>query len=79
MKQEQTRRHKEQTYGCHGGGEVEEEWIGSLGLADATYWVGQKVHLDFSITCYSIIYKMDKQQGPTVQHSELYSMSWDKP
>ena len=22
---------------------------------------------------------MDKKQGPTVQHRELYSISWDKP
>ena len=26
----------------------------------------------------AIIYKMDKQQGPTVQHGELYSISYDK-
>ena len=25
------------------------------------------------------IYKMDKQQGPTVQHREPYSVSCDKP
>ena len=25
------------------------------------------------------IYKMDKHQGPTVQHRELYSLSCDKP
>ena len=25
------------------------------------------------------IYRMDKQQGPTVQHRELYSKSCDKP
>ena len=24
----------------------------------------------------TIIYRMDKQQGPTVQHRELYSISW---
>ena len=24
-------------------------------------------------------YRMDKQQGPTVQHRELYSISCDKP
>ena len=24
-----------------------------------------------------IIYKMDKQQGPTLQHRELYSISYD--
>ena len=27
----------------------------------------------------TVIYRMDKQQGPTVQHRELYSMSCDKP
>ena len=27
-----------------------------------------------TITC-----KMKKQQGPTVQHRELYSVSWNKP
>ena len=27
----------------------------------------------------TIIYRMDKQQGPTVQHRELYSTSCDKP
>ena len=27
----------------------------------------------------AIIYRMDKQQGPTVQHRELYSVSYDKP
>ena len=27
----------------------------------------------------TIIYGMNKQQGPTVQHEELYSISCDKP
>ena len=27
----------------------------------------------------TIMYRMDKQQGPTVQHRELYSISCDKP
>ena len=27
----------------------------------------------------TIIYRMDKQQDPTVQHKELFSISWDKP
>ena len=27
----------------------------------------------------TITYKMDKQQGPAVQHRELYSISCDKP
>ena len=38
MKQKQTYRHREQTYGCQGraGGE---EWIESLGLADANSYI----------------------------------------
>ena len=27
----------------------------------------------------TVIYRMDKQQGPTVQHRELYSIPYDKP
>ena len=27
----------------------------------------------------NIIYRIDKQQGPTEQHRELYSVSCDKP
>ena len=38
-KQKQTQRHREQTCGCPGGGEVEEEWTGSLGLADPSYCI----------------------------------------
>ena len=28
---------------------------------------------------YIILYRMDKQQGPTVEHRELYTISCDKP
>ena len=35
MKQKQTHRHREQTYGCQGRVEMGEGCIGSLGLADA--------------------------------------------
>ena len=38
-KQKQTHRHREQTCGCLGGCEVGEGWIGSLGLADANYYI----------------------------------------
>ena len=41
MKQQQTRRLKEQTCGCHGGGEVEEVWIGILGLAEVAIIHGE--------------------------------------
>ena len=27
----------------------------------------------------AFIYRMDKRQGPAVQHRELYSISYDKP
>ena len=30
------------------------------------------LHKDFIL--YTLIYKVDKQQGPTVQHRELYSV-----
>ena len=39
MKQKQTHRYREQTCGCQGGGGVQEGWTGSLGLADANYYI----------------------------------------
>ena len=38
QKQKQTHRHREQTCGCQRGG-GEGGWIGSLGLADANYYI----------------------------------------
>ena len=49
MKQKQTHRLREQTCGCQGRGWLGEGSNGSLGLADANYY----------------IYIQDKQQGPT--------------
>ena len=63
MKQKQNHRHREQTGGCQGGG-MGWEREGVGG------W-GQQM--------WAFIYRMDKQQGPTVQHRELYSISYDKP
>ena len=37
VKQKQTHRHREQTYGWQGG--VWEEWTGSLGLAHANQYI----------------------------------------
>ena len=37
--QKQTHRHREQTCGCQGGVRVREGWSGSLGLADANYYL----------------------------------------
>ena len=39
------------------------EWIGSQSLADVNHY----------------LYRVDKQQGPTMQHRELYPISCDKP
>ena len=39
VKQKQTRRHREQTYGRQGGGGVREGCTGSLGLVDANYYI----------------------------------------
>ena len=60
-KQKQTHRYKEQTCGFQGPRMVEEGWSESLALADAN----------------SHINTMDKQQGPTIQHRQLYSTSCD--
>ena len=38
MKKEKTHRHREQTCGCRGRGQVGEEWSESLGLVDADYY-----------------------------------------
>ena len=41
IKQKQTHRHREQICGCQEGGRggVGEGWTGSLGLADANYYI----------------------------------------
>ena len=35
----ETHKHRVQTCGCKGGEGVGEGWIGSLGLADANYYI----------------------------------------
>ena len=62
VKQKQTDRHREQTYGCQGGG--------GWGTNEVGGWDQQ---------IQTIVYRMDKQQGPTVQHREQYSISYGKP
>ena len=37
MKQNPSPRYREQVYGCQDGGGMGEEWIWSLGVADAVY------------------------------------------
>ena len=34
---------------------------------------------EFGVSRSTTTFRMDKQQGPTVQHRELYPISWDKP
>ena len=41
--------------------------------------VGEGWNRSLALVDATIIYRMDKQQGPTVQHKELYSISCDKP
>ena len=43
---------------------------GAVGEGCIGIW-GQQMHTS--------IYRMEKQQGPTVEHRELYSISCDKP
>lgn len=33
---------------------------------------------NFGVSRCKLLHRMDGQQGPTVQHRELYLMSWDK-
>ena len=39
MKQKKTHRHREQTCGCQGGGEVEEGWTGRFGVTDVNHYI----------------------------------------
>ena len=39
VKQKWTHRYREHTYGCQGWGDMGGGWIGSLGLADANYYI----------------------------------------
>ena len=39
MKQKENQRHREETCDYQGGGGMREGWSGSLGLADANYYI----------------------------------------
>ena len=47
-------------------------WLPGEGMAESGLGV-------WDLQMRTITYRMDKQQGPTVQHRELYSISCDKP
>ena len=50
---------------------------GGRGRKDTLGAWGQQMQTTIDSSIYSI-YRMDKPQGPTVQHSKLYSISCDK-
>ena len=62
-KQKQTDRHNKQPYGYQGGW----EWI------NQEFGINKYILLLFCLT----IYKIEKQQGPLVQHNKLYTISYN--
>ena len=41
---------------------------------------GRGMDWEFGVVrCKLFTFRMDKQQVPTVEHRELYPVSWDKP
>ena len=42
-------------------------------------WSGREGLGVWDLQMQTILYKMDKQQGPTVQHRELYLISYNNP
>ena len=51
-------------------------WLGSLGWAGTDYCIA----CIQSVACtQTVTYRVDKQQGPTMQRMELHSVSCDKP
>ena len=66
-RQKQAHRHKEQTFGCQGGKQVGEGRTGSLGLADANYymlyigWINNEVLLYSTWNC--IQYRVINHKG----------------
>ena len=66
--------HKETLYETETDSDIENRLVVAKGEGwgrDGVGVCGQKMQAS--------IYKMDKQQSPTVQHRELYSVSCDKP
>ena len=50
----------------------------NLGLQKGKVWERDRLGV-WDQQIQTTIYKIDKQQGPTVQHRELFSISCDKP
>ena len=62
MNQKQTHRRRDQTGGCKG----------VRGWGKGMEWEAEVLTQGINL------YRMDKQQGPTAQHRELYSIPCDK-
>ena len=74
IKQKQTHRHKKQTYGYQKGkGEAGQTRY--LGVTDIHHKIGKQIYTIKQVT--DIHHKIGKQQVPTVQHRELYSISYN--
>ena len=73
-KQKQTHRCRKQTYGYQRG-----KGGNKLGVWDLYIYIYMytRTHTHIYIYKYTI-YKIDNQQGPTVQHTELYSIFCNK-
>ena len=48
-------------------------------VSDKGVRVGEECIGTWGLEMQTVMYRIDKQQGPTVQHRELYSVSCDKP
>ena len=88
MKQKQIHKRREQTSDCRGGGCIDlhmaiqlresiPDWLAQLWEGN-DLWLPDSGATD-SESGISRLYRMDKQQGPTVYNRELYSISCDKP
>ena len=41
-------------------------------------WGGSRMDGDFGVDRSKLTFRMDKKRGPTVQHRELYPISWNR-
>ena len=73
-KQKQTRRHREQTCGCQGGGKVGEGWIGEFGISRCKLlyieWINNNVLL-YSTGNY-ILYPVINHNGKEYEKEYIY-------
>ena len=70
MKQKQTPRHREQTCGCQGEGQVGEGCPGNQGLVDANYYIQNDKQQDPTVSTGNYI------QYPGINHNGKESKKW---